>query len=224
MKAIKERAKKYARKVWRGGTREYGSHMKLTECDFIAGAQSEREELTRWRNPNEELPENNSCVLMKVIRMLPPVQFLRATCDLASVVRRIDSPPAGVANCRGFLGHDRKQRAAPSVSDSLSGNGVAVDRTTAAQSHCREKIAHRDEPLFLRCRSSAGGQGAYQNKRAQGADCKSFHQFSPSLFKTFAVLSQFFMKSAASSSTLAPVGRRSASTGFFEASTFSRPL
>lgn len=65
-KAIKERAKKYARKVWRGGTREYGSHMKLTECDFIAGAQSEREELTRWRNPNEELPENNSCVLMKV--------------------------------------------------------------------------------------------------------------------------------------------------------------
>lgn len=25
-----------------------------------------REELTRWRNPNEELPENNSCVLMKV--------------------------------------------------------------------------------------------------------------------------------------------------------------
>ena len=45
MKAIKERAKKYARKVWRGGTRE---------------------ELTRWRNPNEELPENNSCVLMKV--------------------------------------------------------------------------------------------------------------------------------------------------------------
>ena len=92
---------------------------------------------------------------LKVIRMLPPVQFLRATCDLASVVRRIDSPPAGVANCRGFLGHDRKQRAAPSVSDSLSGNGVAVDRTTAAQSHCREKIAHRDEPLFLRCRSSA---------------------------------------------------------------------
>lgn len=66
MKAIKERVKKYARKVWRGGTREYGSHMKLTECDFIAGAQSEREELTRWRNPNEELPENNSCVLMKV--------------------------------------------------------------------------------------------------------------------------------------------------------------
>lgn len=41
MKAIKERAKKYARKVWRGGTREYGSHMKLTECDFIAGAQSD---------------------------------------------------------------------------------------------------------------------------------------------------------------------------------------
>lgn len=43
LKAIKERAKKYARKVWRGGTREYGSHMKLTECDFIAGAQSDEE-------------------------------------------------------------------------------------------------------------------------------------------------------------------------------------
>lgn len=65
MKAIKERAKKYARKVWRGGTREYGSRMKLTECDFIAGAQSEREELTRWRNPNEELPELLILVLGK---------------------------------------------------------------------------------------------------------------------------------------------------------------
>ena len=36
------------------------------EPAFIAGAKSELEELTRWRNPNEELPENNSCVLMKV--------------------------------------------------------------------------------------------------------------------------------------------------------------
>lgn len=32
----------------------------------ITGIKCEREELTRWRNPNEELPENNSCVLMKV--------------------------------------------------------------------------------------------------------------------------------------------------------------
>ena len=66
MKSIKERAKSYARKVWRGGTRDFINHKTATELDFIAGAQSEREELTRWRNPNEELPENNSCVLMKV--------------------------------------------------------------------------------------------------------------------------------------------------------------
>ena len=40
---LRKGQKKYARKVWRGGTREYGSHMKLTECDFIAGAQSDEE-------------------------------------------------------------------------------------------------------------------------------------------------------------------------------------
>lgn len=66
MKAIKERAKKYARKVWRGGTREYGSHMKLTECDFIAGAQSEREELTRWNDPNKP-PTDEMRVIAKCV-------------------------------------------------------------------------------------------------------------------------------------------------------------
>lgn len=31
--------------------------MKNTEEDFVAGAQSEREELLRWRDPNVVLPK-----------------------------------------------------------------------------------------------------------------------------------------------------------------------
>lgn len=43
MKTIKERAKSYARKVWRGGVRDFVGHKKATELDFIAGAQSDEE-------------------------------------------------------------------------------------------------------------------------------------------------------------------------------------
>ncbi|WP_288539571.1 hypothetical protein [uncultured Alistipes sp.] len=42
MKTIEERAKQYARKVWHGGVRDFVSHKKATELDFIAGAQSEQ--------------------------------------------------------------------------------------------------------------------------------------------------------------------------------------
>ena len=35
---------------------------------FIAGAKSERVELTRWRDPKEELPEDNKQVLIKTDR------------------------------------------------------------------------------------------------------------------------------------------------------------
>lgn len=65
MKTIEERAKSYARKVWRGGSRDFVSHKKATELDFIAGAQSEREELTRWYNPKDKLPEPLKDVLVK---------------------------------------------------------------------------------------------------------------------------------------------------------------
>ncbi|WP_416995667.1 hypothetical protein [Alistipes putredinis] len=65
MKTIKERAKSYARKVWCGGVRDFVNHKKATELDFIAGAQSEREELTRWHNPKDS-PERGKDVLLKI--------------------------------------------------------------------------------------------------------------------------------------------------------------
>lgn len=65
MKTIKERAKSYVRKVWRGGSREFVGYRKATELDFIAGAQSEHEELTRWHNP-KKMPEYGKQVLFKI--------------------------------------------------------------------------------------------------------------------------------------------------------------
>lgn len=55
MKTIEERAKEYAAKC----------HVQNTEWGFIAGALSEREELTRWHDPKEELPELLTPVLGK---------------------------------------------------------------------------------------------------------------------------------------------------------------
>lgn len=55
MKTIEEKAKEYAAKC----------HCQNTEWGFIAGAQSEREELTRWRDPNEP-PEHTNTVLLKL--------------------------------------------------------------------------------------------------------------------------------------------------------------
>lgn len=56
MKTIEERAKAYAAKC----------HCQNTEWGFIAGAQSEHEELTRWLDPKEELPPQGKMVLLKV--------------------------------------------------------------------------------------------------------------------------------------------------------------
>lgn len=55
MKTIEERAKAYAAKC----------HGQNTEWGFIAGAQSEREELIRWRNPKDS-PERGKDVLLKI--------------------------------------------------------------------------------------------------------------------------------------------------------------
>lgn len=55
MKTIEERAKAYAAKC----------HGQNTEWGFIAGAQSEREELIRWRDP-KDLPERDKDVLLKI--------------------------------------------------------------------------------------------------------------------------------------------------------------
>lgn len=56
MKTIEEKAKEYAAKC----------HCQNTEWGFIAGAQSEHEELTRWRDPNVELPPNGWEVLCDI--------------------------------------------------------------------------------------------------------------------------------------------------------------
>lgn len=55
MGTIEERAKEYAEKC----------HCQNTELGFIAGAQSEHELLTRWRDPKEELPEYVKVVEVK---------------------------------------------------------------------------------------------------------------------------------------------------------------
>lgn len=50
MKPIEERAKEYEKKYYDGAASE-------CRLAFIRGAQSERAELTRWRDPKEELPD-----------------------------------------------------------------------------------------------------------------------------------------------------------------------
>lgn len=57
MRTIEERAKEYAAKC-------HGSQN--TEWGFIAGAESEHEELTRWHNPKEELPNDGHEVLCMI--------------------------------------------------------------------------------------------------------------------------------------------------------------
>lgn len=57
MGKIEERAKQYAREMY-----GYSSGVEIA---FIRGAQSERAELTRWRDPKEELPDTNCDVLIK---------------------------------------------------------------------------------------------------------------------------------------------------------------
>lgn len=77
MKTIEERAKQYARKVWHGGGRDFVSHKKATELDFIAGAQSEQKELTRWRDPKEEQPEDGATVLGKTSDPKQPIAIMK---------------------------------------------------------------------------------------------------------------------------------------------------
>lgn len=37
---------------------------------FKAGAESERDRLTKWRDPKEELPEDGKCVLIRAVDQL----------------------------------------------------------------------------------------------------------------------------------------------------------
>ena len=58
-KTIEERAKEYEEKYYDGCASE-------ARLAFIRGAQSERAELTRWRDPKEELPKDDEAVLVKI--------------------------------------------------------------------------------------------------------------------------------------------------------------
>lgn len=62
MKTIEERAENYAsmRHVLKNSLNWVAFY------GFIAGAHSEREELLRWRNPEEELPDKGVSILIKV--------------------------------------------------------------------------------------------------------------------------------------------------------------
>ncbi len=62
MKTIEERAKAYEEILGFG----YRERMSQFPSDaFIAGARSEHEELTRWHDPEKELPEPMKDVLVK---------------------------------------------------------------------------------------------------------------------------------------------------------------
>ena len=70
MKPIEERAKEYEKKYYDGAASE-------CRLAFIRGAQSERAELTRWRDPKEELPEDDREVLCIVNRQHRKYAVLR---------------------------------------------------------------------------------------------------------------------------------------------------
>lgn len=68
MKSIEERAKEYAAKC---------PGCQNTEWGFIAGAQSEREEMLRWRDAEKELPEDGATVLGKTSCVQHPFVIMR---------------------------------------------------------------------------------------------------------------------------------------------------
>lgn len=63
MKTIEERAKDCVRHLTQGWVLEAAGEQ--LEALFIAGAESERAELTRWNDPKEGMPEPNHIVLTK---------------------------------------------------------------------------------------------------------------------------------------------------------------
>ncbi|MCM1301959.1 MAG: hypothetical protein NC226_09595 [Bacteroides cellulosilyticus] len=93
MKTIKERARKYVL----GAANGYNAEARISyfaEKAFIAGAQSEHEELTRWHDPKEVLPEPLKNVLVKcsdgtyIIDMFLPT-FKMFDCEISLYVEVI---------------------------------------------------------------------------------------------------------------------------------------
>lgn len=68
MKTIQERAADYAGKAWSNiedFNEDHVTFENIATDAFVAGAQSERKELLRWRDPKKELPEEGVDVLIK---------------------------------------------------------------------------------------------------------------------------------------------------------------
>lgn len=63
MKTIEERADEY---IGYSYEKDEGYIVTSKRCAFINGAHSEHAELTRWHDPQEELPKEGRCVLLKV--------------------------------------------------------------------------------------------------------------------------------------------------------------
>lgn len=64
-----EKAAYYAGKTWsdiEDFNEDHVTFENIVTDAFVAGAQSEREELLRWRDPNVELPKDGEEVLAKV--------------------------------------------------------------------------------------------------------------------------------------------------------------
>lgn len=61
MKTIQERADEYASRAWSALNEEFNedhtTFENIVSAAFVAGAKSEMEDLARWRDPKEELPD-----------------------------------------------------------------------------------------------------------------------------------------------------------------------
>ena len=90
MKTIEERAKAYAAKC----------HGQNTEWGFIAGAQSEREELTRWNDPNKP-PTDEMRVIVKVVLPNGATLVNRAPAQNMQILER--SVEVYAPACREFV-------------------------------------------------------------------------------------------------------------------------
>lgn len=65
METIEERAQEYAHQYRRDAHDLKGERADAAFAAYCQGAEDEHKELTRWRDPKEELPDNNICVLIK---------------------------------------------------------------------------------------------------------------------------------------------------------------
>lgn len=66
MKTIEERAQEYAHQYRRDVHDLKGERADAAFAAYCQGAGDERKELTRWRDPKKELPDNDHFVMIKI--------------------------------------------------------------------------------------------------------------------------------------------------------------